>query len=236
MFLYLYFHKFLIAAAVIPALILLVQIYRADRLEKESGGIILRLVLGGIISTIVAAFIERAGNAILSNMFYQNSFMYRFLMYFVVVALAEEGAKYFFTKNRTWRSPEFNCQFDGVVYAVSVALGFALWENINYVLTYGFATAVARALTAIPGHASFGVFMGCFYGLAKKYHNRGEEVTSARYRRLAVLVPALLHGTYDFIAVSQGETLTLVFVIFIVAMFIYASRLVKTMSAHDQYI
>ena len=65
-------------------------------------------------------------------------------MYFVVVAISEEGFKYVLLKKRTWKSREFNCEFDGVVYAVFVSLGFALWENIFYVLSYGFATAVAR--------------------------------------------------------------------------------------------
>ncbi len=76
---------------------------------------------------------------------------YNVLLYFVVVALSEEGFKYLLLKKRTWYSSEFNCQFDGVVYAVFVALGFALWENISYVLMYGLGTAAIRAVTAVPG-------------------------------------------------------------------------------------
>ena len=93
-------------------------------------------------------------------------------MYFGVVAFSEEGAKYFLLKRRTWNSAAFNCQFDGVVYAVFVSLGFALWENISYVLMYGLSTALVRAVTAVPGHACFGVFMGVWYGLAKRLHGR----------------------------------------------------------------
>lgn len=92
----------------------------------------------------------------------QSSTAYNVLLYFVVVALSEEGFKYLLLKKRTWYSSEFNCQFDGVVYAVFVALGFALWENISYVLMYGLGTAAVRAVTAVPGHACFGVFMGRF--------------------------------------------------------------------------
>ena len=91
--------------------------------------------------------------------------LYQIILYFVIVAIAEESSKYFFLKKRTWNNPEFNCQYDGVVYAVFVSLGFALWENINYVLSYGFSTAIVRAITAIPGHACFGVFMGVFLSL-----------------------------------------------------------------------
>ena len=49
--------------------------------------------------------------------------LYQILLYFGVVACSEEGAKYFMLKRRTWNSPEFNCQFDGVVYGVFVSLG-----------------------------------------------------------------------------------------------------------------
>ena len=123
-----------------------------------------------------------------------------------------------------------------MVYAVSVSLGFALWENIGYVLSYGMGAAVARALTAVPGHACFGVFMGAWYGFAKRRDLQGDERRSARCRRMAVLVPALLHGAYDFIAVRQTEALSAVFVLFVILMFLAASGLVTRMSKNDEYL
>ena len=58
-----------------------------------------------------------------------------------------------------------------------VALGFAAFENVKYVYSYGFATGLVRAVTAVPGHAIFGVFMGYFYGYAKlsDYWGRDED-------------------------------------------------------------
>ncbi|MBQ7728822.1 MAG: hypothetical protein IJT86_00575, partial [Spirochaetales bacterium] len=44
----------LIAAAVLPAIFLLVKVYRSDRIEKETPYLIWRLVLGGVISTFFA--------------------------------------------------------------------------------------------------------------------------------------------------------------------------------------
>ena len=51
----------LIAAAVIPALFLLIQTYRSDRLEKEPLSMLLGLVLCGIIATELATLAEGAG-------------------------------------------------------------------------------------------------------------------------------------------------------------------------------
>ncbi len=226
----------LIAAAVIPAVILLVRVERADRLEKESKRLLLSLVLFGIISTAIASLGERLGIALLDSLFEEETLLYNILLYFGVVALSEEGAKYVLLKRRTWRNPEFNCQFDGVVYSVFVSLGFALWENIGYVAYYGLTTALVRAVTAVPGHACFGVFMGTWYGLAKRCEGAGDLGAAARFRRTALIVPALLHGFYDFCATYQDSVMGLVFLAFVIIMFIAASRLVKRISANDRYI
>ena len=118
------------------------------------------------------------------------------------------------------------------MYAVFVALGFALWENISYVLMYGLGTAAVRAVTAVPGHACFGVFMGAFYGLAKRYDNFGDEYRSRRCRRLAVLVPVLLHGAYDFIATYEYDGYAWIFVAFVVLLFAAAYRMIKNAPDH----
>ena len=172
-----YTNPILIAAAVIPAVFLLVHVYRADKLEKEPAPLLISLVLYGIAATFIALLLERFGSWLLGRYFPENSTPYNVLMYFGIVAFSEEGAKYFL-KRRTWNSAAFNCQFDGVVYAVFVSLGFALWENISYVLMYGLSTALVRAVTAVPGHACFGVFMGVWYGLAKRLHGQGKDGAS----------------------------------------------------------
>ena len=226
----------LIAAAVIPAVILLVRVERLDRLEKESTGLLLSLVVFGVVSTSVAALGERIGIAVLNRLFAQESVLCDVLLYFGVVAFSEEGAKYVLLKRRTWRSPEFNCQFDGVVYGVFVALGFALWENIGYVAMYGLSTALIRAVTAVPGHACFGVFMGVWYGMAKRREGAGDEEGSKRMRVRALLIPALLHGFYDFVASRESAAGSLVFIVFVILMFVTAYRLVRHVSDNDSYI
>ena len=226
----------LIAAAVVPALILLVRIYRLDRLEPEPVSLLAKLVLLGVGSTVLASLSEQLGDFALAFFVPEQHPAYPILLYFGVVAFSEEGFKYFLLKKQTWSSPHFNCQFDGVVYATFVSLGFALCENIGYVLRYGFATAVARAITAIPGHASFGVFMGVFYGVAKRLQLAGNPTASGWCRFFAVLVPAILHGWYDYIATQQSENLTSVFVTFVVLLF-FATYFTAAMTAkHDRYL
>ena len=226
----------LIAAAVIPAIALLIYVYKQDRLEKEPWSVIWRLGLFGAISTALAQITESIGIAVLPYLTQAGSRAYYLLLCFIVVAVSEEGFKYLILKLRTWRSPEFNCRFDGIVYACAVSLGFSLWENVMYVITYGMGTAIVRAVTAIPGHACFGVFMGAFYGAAKKYHVIGSYSESKLCRVLALAVPVLLHGTYDYLAMRNQNGVMLVFILFIAAMFFVAYRTVRKLSRTDTYI
>ena len=231
-----YVNPILIAAAVLPAILLLRYVYRADRLEKEPPGLLLSLVLFGILATFAAIVTEELGETVLAMFLPEYSVAYNAILYFVIVALSEEGFKYLLLKKRTWRSGDFNCQFDGVVYAVFVSLGFALWENISYVLLYGLGTAAVRAVTAVPGHACFGVFMGAFYGLAKRYDNFGDEGASRLCRRLAVAVPVVLHGCYDFIATYEYDGYAWIFVIFVALLFLAAYRMIRKLSRDDRFI
>ncbi|MBR1711075.1 MAG: PrsW family intramembrane metalloprotease [Clostridia bacterium] len=223
----------LLAAAVIPAFFLMVKVYRSDRLERESPAILLSLVKAGILSSLIALVLERVLSMLL-NVTIADKKVYQALLYFVVVAFSEEGAKYFMLRRTTWESREFNCQYDGVVYAVFVSLGFALWENISYVMHYGISTAIIRAVTAIPGHTCFGVFMGIFYGIARKLANQGKQDKEKLYQVLAVLIPALLHGAYDYIA--SIESGTWFFVGFIALMFVFSYVLIVRSARQDRYI
>ena len=53
------FNIVLIAAAIIPALFLMIRIYKIDHLEKESGPLLRKLVVAGILSSLIALVEER---------------------------------------------------------------------------------------------------------------------------------------------------------------------------------
>ena len=227
----------LVILAIGPAIALMVYVYRHDRLEPESLKLLITLAILGVVATFFASLTEALGLGILGTHYGDEpDTLGRILLYFVVVGLSEEGIKYLLMRWRTWKNPEFNCSYDGVVYAVCVSLGFAVAENIQYILRFGISTAFIRAVTAIPGHACFGVFMGIWYGMAKRYEHAGLFNRSAVCRKMAVIVPMILHGIYDFIAVTAGDYGVLIFGAFII--FLFAIALIKTRrtARNDQYI
>ena len=201
-------------------------------------GLLLSLLLCGVAATVLAVISESVGASVLAFFLPggESDPAYGVWMYFIVVALSEEGFKYLALRLRTWRSPEFNCRFDGVVYAVFVSLGFALFENIGYVLMYGLGAALMRAITAVPGHASFGVFMGAYYGMARRSENLGRHGLSVFFRVLAVLIPTLIHGMYDYIAVTVTEEVSTSFIVFVIVVFVLAFVLIRQLSRRDEYI
>ena len=231
-----YMNPLLIAAAAVPAIILLIKVYNADKVEHEPPGVLISLMIYGIVAALIAIFTERLGILILKSIVPPYTVFYNVLLYFIVVAFSEEGFKYLLLKRRTWREPAFNYQFDAVVYAVFLSLGFAMWENMGYVAMYGLSTALVRAVTAIPGHACFGVFMGMWYGFGKKYDNERNERASKAYRIMSFLLPAFIHGCYDFAAAMEGDAYAWIFIAFILIMFIIAFRLIKKLSYNDRYI
>ena len=78
----------LILAAVIPAVFLMIKVYRADRMEKESVYLLRQLVIAGILSTIIALIEEKIGEWILSCFVPENTLLYQIILYFVIVAIA----------------------------------------------------------------------------------------------------------------------------------------------------
>ncbi len=226
----------LILSAVVPAIFLLVKVYKADKLERENPVFILLLIISGIFSTVLAMVLEELGTYVLSLYYDSQSLIYNILMYYVVVAVSEEGSKYILLRKRTYHSFEFNCQYDAVVFAVAVSLGFALWENILYVFRYGLSVALTRALTAIPGHCSFGVFMGIWYGKEKRHDNEGDTALMIISRIMTLVCPIILHGTYDFLCSLNTEESALYFLVFIICLFLLSFFMVKKNSYEDRYI
>ena len=64
---YLTYHFILIAAAVIPAIFLMLRVWRADRLEPEPPRLMLNLVTAGVISALIALCSERILSFVLDS-------------------------------------------------------------------------------------------------------------------------------------------------------------------------
>jgi RsiW-degrading membrane proteinase PrsW (M82 family) len=153
----------------------------------------------------------------------------------IMVGLVEEGSKLFFLYRATWRSPEFNYRYDGILYAGLVSLGFAAFENIMYVFSNGLGVAVSRALLSIPAHLAFGVLTGVFYSRAKVMQVEGSHAWGWMIL-LGWLVSSTLHACYDgslFIGSNMSMAL---FVVIVVVIYLIVFVIVKKEAKNDRPI
>lgn len=224
-----YLDRNLMALAIIPGLLLIIYVYKKDKVEKEPVNLIIRIILYGIISCICAGYLEMLESSVLPQ-YEKGTIEYALTTSFLCAALVEEIVKYLAMRLGSWKYPGFNYRFDGIVYGVSAGVGFAIYENIMYVASYGFATAVVRAFTAVPLHAFCGVFMGVFYAYSKKASILGQSTIG--YTLLALIVPMIIHGIYDTCA-FMGDKGTVPFMIFVVLLYIAAIGTIRKMSRED---
>lgn len=225
----------ILVAGLLPCVVLLFYIYRKDTVEKEPVGLLIKLLLLGCLSTIPAIILEMIGSYILSAIgLTEGSTLYYLIENFLIIAVAEEASKRYMLRKGSWNDPAFNYVFDGVVYAVFVSLGFAGLENVGYIAGFGMEVAVIRGLAAIPLHAICGVFMGHFYGLHKAYSKYGYAKEAAANKKLSLLVPVLIHGFYDFCASVQSETMSYVWLGFVVVMDVIAFIQIRNYSKNDK--
>lgn len=226
-----YLSSDLMALAIVPGLLLILFVYRKDRVEKEPAILLLKLVLFGVISCIAAGYLEQLESQFLPQ-YQQGTLEFALQTSFCMAALVEETVKFLAMRFASWNNKAFNYRFDGVLYGLTAAVGFAIYENVMYVAMYGMQTAIVRAFTAIPLHAFCGAFMGAIYSYSKKASILGQKGASVMYTILALLVPMAIHGTYDTFA-FLGEQGTIPLLIFVVMLYIAAITMINKLSRSD---
>lgn len=178
--------------SIAPVFIVIMFIYIKDKYEKEPWRLLLiNFFLGAIVSIIITTILYVIIDIPLP-LRDRTSVFEQFIKAFFVVGLTEEFSKYIIVRYYAQPHNDFNEPYDGIIYAVMVSMGFAATENIMYVFQGGMETALIRAVTAIPAHATFAVLMGYFMGKAKFSNNR------ISLNLTGLSLAALFHGTYDF--------------------------------------
>jgi RsiW-degrading membrane proteinase PrsW (M82 family) len=181
---------FLLAIALAPGAAIGLYIYWKDKHEREPLGLLVKSFFFGVISTLITLLISWPISRLVP--LDPTSLTQQAVHAFLLVALIEEFSKFIFVRWVLYPNKNFNEPFDGIVYSVTVSLGFAGLENILYVMDGGVEVAILRMFTAVPAHASFGVLMGYFLGKAKFEHKKGQ------YAIYALAVATLFHGAYDY--------------------------------------
>ncbi len=145
---------------------------------------------------------------------------------FLSAAIPEEIAKYLVAIAYIKRLDSRNIVFDAVICSSIVGIGFQILEDM--IFCTDLSTAIIRGL--VPFHFTYGAIMGFFI-------SRAIIKNKKKYHFLALFVPSLIHGIYDFsiYLVDASDWFLLGFVIIYVAMvvltFFILSRIKKMSKA-----
>lgn len=181
----------LVALACAPGVIIAAYIRFKDRYEKEPAILLGKSFFYGIASVVLTLVISVPLSKIIPTT--GSELTSQAIHAFLVVALVEEACKYLALRWILFRNAQFNEPFDGIIYSVMVAMGFATAENIAYVVDGGYEVGLIRMFTAVPAHAVFAILMGYYLGKARF------GSSPVWFSFLALAVPALLHGIYDYL-------------------------------------
>ncbi|HON82226.1 MAG TPA: PrsW family glutamic-type intramembrane protease [Methanoregulaceae archaeon] len=185
----------LFVLAIAPAVFILSYFYLKDRYEPEPLGWVAKVFFIGAFMTIPAVLLEMP-------------FSPGLMATVVAAPIIEELLKFCAVYFTVYRDEEFDEPVDGIVYASAAALGFAMVENVAYVLEGGMAVGVIRAVASVPAHALFSSIWGYSLGVARFRPANQRTVLVASGLAGAML----FHGFFNLLA-SDSMMLGLVVIL-----------------------
>ncbi|MFE7557331.1 glutamic-type intramembrane protease PrsW [Bacillus subtilis] len=196
----------IISAGIAPGIALLSYFYLKDQYDNEPVHMVLRSFFIGVVLVFPIMFIQY----VLEK---ENVGGGSFFVSFLSSGFLEESLKWFILMISVYPHAHFDEHYDGIVYGASVSLGFATLENILYLIGHGVEHAFVRALLPVSCHALIGVIMGFYLGKARFSADKAR----VKWLTLSLVVPSLLHGSYDFIltALSNWIYYMLPFMVFL---------------------
>ncbi len=208
---------------ILPSLLIITFFVKSDRFPEPTNQII-KIFFYGILLCFPAFYLNTQLIGVYANTGIGDDLVSSFLS----AAPVEEVLKFTVLYSLVYKMKDFNEPMDGIVYGVTVSLGFATLENIYYVYvlsdhfdTSSQSLAILRSFSAIPAHGVFGATMGYFF---MKYSFISKQNNLA----LCMIVPILLHGSYNFFAHTYFIVSLLIVIVSWVVVLRSFSRLKKS--------
>ena len=191
------------ALTFLPPLLILLYVIYSDKLREPISLIISTFSLGCLLC-IPAGFLN-------SIVILEDNQSY-------LAGLTEETLKFLALFFYVKKKKEFDEPMDAVVYGCLISLGFATFENFQYVYLSNFEIsslyiAGIRATSAIPLHACCGIIMGYYFIY---FHFRKKRI----FLLYSLIVPIFIHSFYNFLTTLESLSYNL-YVIGLIMLTIY---------------
>lgn len=188
---YFYERLLVLAASLIPTIILACFILYTDKKNKEPIKNIIICLLSGILTTALASYLEGVVAKFITNE----------VLLTYVWALIEELSKIAIFFMFIFDNKYYDEIYDSIVYMTLIALSFAGVENIMYAfsestVSNSIGLALMRDFTTIPLHVICGVIIAYYLSLGNFSKNKNKKIKNFF---LAGLIAALVHGTFNLL-------------------------------------
>jgi RsiW-degrading membrane proteinase PrsW (M82 family) len=175
------------------------MIRKYDKFEREPlRAVLFVFVIGGLISSFPAGIFNSLFAYLigfdLSTEGAATHGIGESMWFYGFVGINEEFCKALATVWLIHKSRDFNEPADALVYSMSLAFGFSLFENIDYTLRFGISSFFIRQFNAVPLHIGLAAIWGIGLAKAKFLHQGKYLATMAPY----ILGAAFLHFVYNF--------------------------------------
>ena len=203
---------------IVPSILILLYFFLSDRFKEPKGTIALVFFLG-ILICLPAGIIN---DFMYNNFNDESELSEKLYSSFLGPAWSEELLKFAILYFIILKRNEFNEPMDGLVYGVTVSLGFATYENYTYVYewavaiakeedfsaeAFSYLVALGRSYSAIPLHGFNGAVMGYYFGMYAFTGNKN-------YLALSLALPYLFHGFYNYLLFPNSMVIIVILVIF----------------------
>ncbi len=250
--------------AVLPALVLCGYVFYKDRIEKEPVGLLALLFGIGAVAYVPVCILQELIVKLIDGVFAEKisfseagavSFSSKgaeiahaavcaFVAFSVVQILVKWCLMYFVTH----KNKHFNYLFDGIVYSVFLSLGYAVAENVHFLIQNDAELMAAKLLTSIPCHLFVGILMGAYYtmwhvrfcanavekdmleaGIVKK----DRVLTSAPWLAVSLILPIIVNGLYVLAGSVNNRIVTVIFYTAVFLLYGISFILIDVMATKD---
>ncbi len=215
--------------AILPSILISIYIAKKDLFPEPNKAIASALALGFLIFIPHTFFFMFLGDFYYEIYYdnYKDTHFINLIESFFAAAFIEESLKFLVFLFFVSKFNAFNEPMDAIVYGVCISLGFSLMETLDW--TYIVYTdegpdqalieAQSRAWSSNTMHAACGILMGTLLSNAffQKKNNFLKLI-------LALFVPILLHGFYNFSIGHGAFTLSNIFLLLSIGVILFGWR------------
>ncbi len=257
--------------AVLPALFLCGYVFYKDKIEKEPIGLLALLFAVGAVSYIPTYFLQELIISLIDGAFkdkitaspeglltYASSgdeILHLALCSFIGFSLIRVFVIWAALFLVTRKNKNFNFLFDGIVYSVFISLGFAVSENLHFVLQNDLEMLIPKLLTSVPCSLFIGILMGYYYtmwhmrfvansiesDLLKAEVIKKDNIrSSAPWLICSLIIPFIINGVYVLAGSINGSVITfifyaLIFILFGIS-FVAINQIAEKDTAYGRYL